>query len=169
MTPVAIPVPERFTSAAYRSILADGEASNHATVTDKVIRAIGEAGCRGYPYEICGLLIGTTTAAGDWKIDEARQVTNRNRSRAADRFDLDPAGYQAIDRELRGGGREILGVFHSHPDCPAKPSPTDLASAWEGFLYPIVSICDGKVAELRWWTLAAGGTQFQPVPIHPCA
>ncbi|MDX8412694.1 MAG: M67 family metallopeptidase [Mariprofundales bacterium] len=163
MKRVVIPTPKRFNSEAYTALLSVTAATNHATIASCVITHIEQSARDGYPHEVCGLLIGTTTTEGNWIISEARQVKNLNHERAADRFQLDPAGYQTIDRELRGSGSEILGVFHSHPDCPAKPSPTDLASAWEGFLYPIVSICKGEVAELRWWTLASGGKQYQQV------
>jgi len=127
----------------------------------EAIKSQGEA---GYPHEICGLLIGSITESG-WSITEARQVDNLNRERAADRFELDPAAYQRIDRELRGSGQEIVGVYYSHPDCPAKPSPTDLGSAWEGFAYPIVSICAGKAAELRCWSVNDQGNRFHANPV----
>ncbi|MDQ6993357.1 MAG: M67 family metallopeptidase [Mariprofundus sp.] len=119
----------------------------------------------GYPLEICGLLIGSLNDS-QWQVSEIRPVENLNKERAADRFQLDPAGYQAIDKELRGSGQEIIGVFHSHPDCPARPSPTDLQSAWEGFAYPIISVCDGKVAELRCWEVNHKGDRFRSVTIN---
>jgi len=111
-------------------------------------------------------LIGKTNTDG-WQVEMVRQVENLNEERAADRFQLDPAGYQAIDSEFRGSGKEIIGVFHSHPDCPAKPSPTDLTSAWEGFVYPIVSVCKGEVAEVHCWTVTDDvqmGGRFQLLP-----
>jgi len=114
----------------------------------------------GYPLEICGLLIGKIVSSG-WQVHDIRPVANLNEQRAADRFQLDPAGYQSIDRELRGTGIEIIGVYHSHPDCPAKPSPTDLDSAWEGFAYPIISVCDAHAVDLKPWTVNASGSGFQ--------
>jgi len=92
-----------------------------------------------------------------------RQVQNLNSERASDRFQLDPQGYQAIDRDIRGSGLEIIGVFHSHPDCPAKPSPTDLTSAWEGFLYPIVSVCEGALMDVQCWELDDAAGKFYRV------
>lgn len=119
----------------------------------------------GYPHEICGLLIGKLTATG-WQIEDVTQVENLNKERASDRFQLDPAGYQAVDKSLRGSGKEIIGVFHSHPDCPAKPSPTDLANAWDGFLYPIISVCEGKTRSILAWTINDQGDRFQAVELQ---
>ncbi|MDX8381605.1 MAG: M67 family metallopeptidase [Ghiorsea sp.] len=168
MNDIRIPVPERFLSKAYLDVL-DAKPSNQSCVFDaaalKAMQLIAE---EGYPDEICGLLVGNSNAQ-DWQVKEVRQVTNLNAERAADRFQLDPAGYQAIDSELRGSGQEIIGVFHSHPDCPAKPSPTDLSSAWEGFVYPIVSVVSGQVAQVNCWVLtddALAGGKFQKLPHH---
>jgi len=156
--------PERFRSPEYLAVLDSNESSAVLQLPASCMEAIKTQGEAGYPHEICGLLIGRITESG-WIISEARQVDNLNSERAADRFELDPAAYQRIDRELRGSGSEIVGVYHSHPDCPAKPSPTDLGSAWEGFAYPIVSICDGKAAELCCWSINDQGNRFQSNPV----
>ena len=153
--------PERFQSPEYLSVL-DPAAGGQATFPAAAIAELRRIAGTGYPLEICGLLVGTIE--GDrWQIREVRQIANLNSERASDRFQLDPAGYQQVDRELRGSGLEIIGVFHTHPDCPGKPSPTDLDSAWEGFLYPIISVCDGEWCEMRCWTLAPEGDRFREV------
>jgi len=166
MMAINIPVPERFHSQAYLAVLEQADSAQCCTFSDVALQAMLDIAAKGYPDEICGLLIGKASAQG-WDIAEVRQVANLNEERAADRFQLDPAGYQQIDAELRGSGVEIVGVFHSHPDCPAQPSPTDLSSAWEGFVYPIVSVCEGKVAEVHCWVLtddASMGGRFQKLP-----
>ena len=152
--------PERFRSPEYLAVLDKAEAATQLRIPSSCLKSMKTQAEAGYPLEICGLLIGSINGNG-WSISDVRQVDNLNRERAADRFELDPKAYQRIDRELRGSGNEIVGVYHSHPDCPAKPSPTDLDSAWEGFAYPIISICDGKAAELRCWSINEKGNQFQ--------
>lgn len=154
--------PERFRSQAYLAVLDDTQAGGRASIPADAVQDLRTAAEAGYPLEICGLLIGTFEA-DQWQITGIRQVANLNTERAADRFQLDPAGYQQVDRELRGSGSEIIGVFHSHPDSPAKPSPTDLESAWEGFLYPIISVCEGQWREMRFWTLNDSGDRFREV------
>jgi proteasome lid subunit RPN8/RPN11 len=155
--------PERFKSPEYLAILDEASVSEVCCFSPSALNTMQEAAKKDYPLEACGLLIGTINSG--WQIDEARQIENLNKERAADRFQLDPAGYQNVDRELRGTGREIIGVFHSHPDCPAKPSPTDLESAWEGFVYPIVSIYNGEVANTLCWTLNEDRSRFQPLSV----
>jgi len=157
--------PERFRSPEYLAVLDPHATSLKLTISSQHLKKMRGSGEAGYPHEICGLLVGHIDAAG-WDVQDVRPVANINEARAADRFQLDPAGYQAIDRELRGTGVEIIGVYHSHPDCPAKPSPTDLDSAWEGFAYPIISICDAKYADLRCWSVNAEHTAFQQIDIN---
>ena len=154
--------PKRFQSDEYLAVLSDTPAEQTAYFTQTALQHMKTLAETGYPFEICGLLLGNITASG-WIIQEAREVKNLNKERAADRFQLDPLGYQNIDKSIRGTGLEIIGVFHSHPDCPARPSPTDLGSAWEGFLYPIVSVCDGKAASIHCWEPSDVSQRFHPV------
>ncbi len=154
--------PERFRSQAYADVLDDTTAIQLCHISDNARRDIHASAERHYPHEACGLLLGKLTDAG-WFIDEAHEVPNRNNERAADRFILDPGAYQAVDRKLRGSGREIIGIYHSHPDCPARPSPTDLANAWNEFAYIIVSICAGHAVDTRCWALAGKRNRFQSV------
>ena len=125
------------------------------------MRAAAEA---GYPLEVCGLLIGRVEE-NDWRVEDVRPVANLNHERASDRFQLDPEGYRQLDRELRQSPLEIVGVYHSHPDCPAKPSPTDLDAAWDGFAYPIVSVRAGTAREIRCWTLGDADNRFREIDI----
>ena len=136
------------------------------TIADTLRLHDGKHRCdaeQAYPQEACGLLIGTLSAAG-WNVQAVRQVANLNTERATDRFQLDPEAYRRIDLELRGSQQEIIGVYHSHPDCPAKPSPTDLGSAWEGFVYPIISVYRGQASDVRCWTLGSD-ERFRSVPL----
>ena len=155
-------IPERFQSPEYLAVIADSQPDQTAVFSTAAINDMYHIAEHGYPNEICGLLLGHTDGQG-WHIQQVRQVKNINTERASDRFQLDPKGYQAVDHEVRGTDMEIIGVFHSHPDCPAKPSPTDLGSAWEGFLYPIISVCDGKVADMQCWEPSDASGKFHPV------
>jgi len=155
-------VPERFKSPEYLAVLAATITSQVAVFKKGVLEHMQNIASHGYPNEICGLLLGSITEQG-WTVHEIRQVKNINDTRASDRFQLDPAGYQAVDREIRGTGIEIIGVFHSHPDCPAKPSPTDLENAWEGFLYPIVSTYNGKKNNILCWEVSETSGKFHSI------
>jgi len=158
-------IPERFRSQAYLDVIDAAPFGQPCQINRAAMQAMHISAKHHYPDEACGLLLGKMTDQG-WHIDEAREVPNLNTERSADRFILDPEAYQATDRELRGTSREIIGIFHSHPDCPAKPSPTDLSNAWEGFAYIIVSTYEGHAVDTQCWALNAKGNQFQAVTVQ---
>ncbi|MDQ6960436.1 MAG: M67 family metallopeptidase [Mariprofundaceae bacterium] len=162
-------IPARFNSHAYLNVLDTSPAEQLCLIQSAAIQDMRTSAERHYPDEACGLLLGKLTDNG-WHIDEGREVPNLNTARSADRFILDPEAYHMVDRELHGTGREIIGIYHSHPDCPAKPSPTDLANAWDGFAYIIVSTYQGHAADTQCWALNAKGNQFRAVTVqdlHP--
>jgi len=159
------PIPERFHSHAYLQVLDTSPAEQLCLIQHTAAQEMRATAEHRYPNEACGLLLGKLTDKG-WMIDEGREASNLNTGRSADRFILDPKAYQMADHELRGTGREIIGIYHSHPDCPAKPSPTDLASAWDGFAYIIVSTYGGHAVDMQCWTLNAKGNLFRGVTVQ---
>lgn len=108
--------------------------------------------CAGYPHETCGLLVGRHTG-GVVEVMHLVQARNLNRERAEDRYELDPDDFVAADRKACERGMGIVGIWHSHPDHPARPSATDRVGAWPGWSYLIVSVGRAGVAEVRSWRL----------------
>lgn len=153
---------QRFETEAYKAVIDEHEDSRSCRILSSALHTMQQTSIDGYPAETCGLLIGTLRPDG-WHVQEARPIQNLNQLRAQDRFQLDPVAYQAVDRSLRGSGTEIIGVFHSHPDCLARPSPTDLEHAWEEFIYPIISVHDGQCDQVLYWSLNYQGKQFQAI------
>jgi proteasome lid subunit RPN8/RPN11 len=105
------------------------------------LRAHGE---ETYPYECCGVLLGQVE-------DDNRIVTtveragNTRSDSAHNRYNIDPRDLIRIQREGRNRGEDIVGFYHSHPDHPARWSPTDFAEAhWYGCSYVITSVEKGK-------------------------
>lgn len=113
-----------------------------------------------YPHECCGLLAGS----GD-RITAAYPVDNVEKDRRHDRFVLDPIGYMEADRRAAEAGLSILGVYHSHPDHPARPSETDRghAAPWEGYVWIIVSVVKGSVE--TWGAFIMENEQFRETSI----
>ena len=119
----------------------------------------------GYPHETCGLLIGER-GNGRIVIKRVVQAKNLNRERAHDRYEVDPLDFLAADTEARANRLEVLGVWHSHPDHPARPSETDRAAAWPDWSYVIVSVTGAGVQDLRAWRLN-GNNEFDEEVIQP--
>lgn len=108
---------------------------------------------RAYPEEACGLLLGRMGACR--VVTEA--VPGINLEASAERFTLDPADFVRADSLARDHGLEIVGVFHSHPDRPARPSRADESAAQPGWSYVVAAVdgdgTRGRVSDMRSWTL----------------
>lgn len=139
--------------------------------TKEVIRAVRDHGEATYPEECCGFFLGRMDpAAPDAHIHEVTgtyRVPNRHRDQRERRFTLEPADYLAAEREAARLGLDVVGVYHSHPDHPARPSETDLAeAAFPGLAYVIVSVEQGRAGEPTAWLLESDRSRFNPDSIE---
>jgi proteasome lid subunit RPN8/RPN11 len=140
-----------------------------------IFEALAEAARRGYPREVCGLLVGSRSRSdGTIEIARAEPATNLEQERAADRYRLDPRDFLAIDKAARHDGFDVVGVWHTHPDHPAGPSDTDLEAAWPDYLYLIISVAGGETIRMRAWELVDGRFVERPIVTgrrldHPAA
>ncbi|AGY56923.1 Mov34/MPN/PAD-1 family protein [Gloeobacter kilaueensis] len=124
------------------------------------IRAHGE---RTYPRECCGLLLGSFEKGDKKRLVEAYAVENTWQGAGEfglgdgqgeeRRFLITPEDYRAGERYARERGLEVIGTYHSHPDHPARPSEFDRGNAWPVYSYIIVSVQNGRAADLTSWTL----------------
>lgn len=134
---------------------------------------------RTYPEECCGLLLGRVEADGRkrlsevwetpnaWSAETAEAVAFRVPPGAAstrDRYWIDPQDLLKAQRYARDHQLNVIGIYHSHPDQAAVPSECDRLLAWARYAYVIVSVRQGKVQDLRCWSLDETH-QFQPEEI----
>jgi proteasome lid subunit RPN8/RPN11 len=112
--------------------------------------AIGE---KGYPHEICGLMLGK--GGENRLVTEVFECGNLNKLKPETRYDMDPKDYMKGEALARQKGLDVVGIFHSHPDHPDKASETDRQAAWPGFSYIIMSIQKGKFVSMKSWVLNA--------------
>ena len=138
-------------------------------LTPEQLDEIRAHGTQGYPDEVCGLLVGSAYPSGSRIVHAVRRARNRNRERSGDRYDLDPVDLLRAERAADRLGRAIVGVYHSHPDHPARASETARASAvtvWgggESWSYLIVSIERGVAVDARSWVLRDRVFEEEPV------
>lgn len=125
-----------------------------------VLSDIRRHGEETYPEECCGFLLGRLRN-GRNDVLAAQRAINRNAHRREDRYVIAPDDYRDADRAARREGLDIVGMYHSHPDHPARPSQTDLEQAtFPGYTYVIVAVQNGESADLTAWTLAEDRSRF---------
>lgn len=121
------------------------------------IHAHGEA---AYPDEGAGLMLGRVD--GDRKsITAVLPLANsREDSARHNRYLITPQDMLRGEQEAMRLGLEVVGVFHSHPDHPNRPSEFDREWALPWYSYLITSVREGKAAGSRSWRLAEDRTTF---------
>lgn len=121
----------------------------------------------GYPNEICGILLGKEQD-GRRVILNSMPIENSFESdEQYHRFRITPQAMFAAERLARRDRMDVLGVYHSHPDSPARPSEYDRDhAAWTAWTYIIVSVQDGSAADMRAWHLEEDRSAFNEVEIR---
>ncbi len=96
-----------------------------------------------YPNECCGAMIGTID--GDAKIvSEAVVLENAYDGAQGARYELRQEDLLRADSQARQRGLDLIGIFHSHPDCDAYFSKTDLENSCPWYSFVVLSIKGGE-------------------------
>lgn len=110
-------------------------------------------GEQAYPEEGAGLLLGEFQGEDPLVREILSLVNVRERQARHNRYHLSPQDYLQGEELAEQLGLAVLGVFHSHPDHPNRPSEFDRQWAWPNFSYLITSVVQGQAAESRSWRL----------------
>jgi proteasome lid subunit RPN8/RPN11 len=98
---------------------------------------------RTYPQECCGAMLGHTH--GEKRVvTDAVPLENAYAGKQHDRYELKPEDLLAADKAARARGLDLVGIFHSHPDCDAYFSETDLKNSCPWYSFVVLSIHNGK-------------------------
>ena len=103
-----------------------------------------------WPEEACGLVGGV-----DGHAARLYPVENVRHSPVA--FEMEPLQQIKAMLAMEAEGLELIAIYHSHPDGPARPSATDVANAY----YPdavqlIISLADRARPSVRAFTIVDG-------------
>jgi proteasome lid subunit RPN8/RPN11 len=135
-------------------------------LSTEIAAKIRQHGADSYPNECCGALLGrdaaapdVTTTAGSLQLP-VREIlalfplVNRRDDSPRNRFSVTAEDVRDAEKAARGKNLDVVGWYHSHPDHPAKPSQYDREHAWPWYSYVIVSVANGKPADMTSWRLS---------------
>ncbi|MBI5838782.1 MAG: M67 family metallopeptidase [Chloroflexi bacterium] len=128
-------------------------------ISNAILARIHRNGEEAYPEEGAGFLLG---ADGDERnVTEIFALPNSREDIARhNRYLITPEDYLKAELTADRLGLSLIGVFHSHPDHPNRPSEFDREWAQPFFSYVITSVDEGKAIESRSWRLAEDRSQF---------
>ena len=131
-------------------------------LNEELLNQIHAHGEQAYPEEGAGFLLGAYTN------DDKREVTaifplpnSREDEARHNRYLITPEDYLKAELAADRLGLSLIGVFHSHPDHPNRPSEFDREWAQPYFSYVITSVQSGKAIESRSWRLVEDRSKFE--------
>ncbi len=96
-----------------------------------------------FPNECCGAMIGSID--GDQKsVTLAVPLENAYQGAQGARYELRPQDLLSAEKKARAAGLDLIGIFHSHPDCDAYFSKTDLENSCPWYSFVVLSVKSGK-------------------------
>lgn len=130
------------------------------TIPAKVLAKIHAHGEVSYPEEGAGLLLGMENGSNR-EVAAILELTNaREESARHNRYLLTAQDMFKGEQQAMRMGLDVIGVFHSHPDHPDRPSEFDREWAIPWFSYLITSVENGAAISSRSWRLSDDRQRF---------
>ncbi|MDG6994596.1 MAG: M67 family metallopeptidase [Nitrososphaerota archaeon] len=131
-------------------------------IDQKSLDQINAHAVSAFPEECCGLMLGTFEE--DSKVKRVEQLRRMANTYATEeryhRYTIDPKEFMEIENEASEQGKEIVGIYHSHPNAPSKPSLFDQNHAWPTLSYLVVEVREKKPISTRSWVLKEDRSDF---------
>jgi proteasome lid subunit RPN8/RPN11 len=128
-------------------------------LSEDVLYQIHAHGEQTYPEEGVGFLLGSDGTQR--AVEAVLPLSNAREDQARhNRYLIAPEDYFKAELEAERRGLSLVGIFHSHPDHPNRPSEFDREWAQPYFSYLITSVQSGKAIESRSWRLTGDRSQF---------
>jgi proteasome lid subunit RPN8/RPN11 len=103
-----------------------------------------------YPNECCGAMLGTVSN-GSKQVVMAMPLENVSTGPQRSRYELRPEDLLKADREAGRQKLDLVGIYHSHPDCGAYFSETDLKNSCPWYSFVVLSIQKGEFDHANSW------------------
>ncbi len=135
-------------------------------VPDSVLQEVYRHAEEGYPYEVCGVVIGRPGELSTYEVRRCRNIINEKHAEDPVRYPRDARTAYMIDgldllkiqREAEKKEMELVVFYHSHPDHDAYFSQTDRRDvmfgdtpAWPEARYLVVSVRESQVVNAKFF------------------
>ena len=94
-------------------------------ITPVALKKMKEHLMGAYPLEGCGILVGDEGGSIEEVFGTKNAVTAEN---AAGYYEIEPLEMYELERKAEEKDYNILGFYHSHPDCDARMSSEESGS-----------------------------------------
>jgi proteasome lid subunit RPN8/RPN11 len=129
-------------------------------LTEELLIKIHAHGEKTYPEEGAGLLLGREEGETRIVVDVLPLPNSREESARHNRYVITPQHLFEGEKQAEARDLDVIGVFHSHPDHPNRPSEFDRTWAVPWFSYIITSVKKGRAVGSRSWRLTDDREKF---------
>jgi len=91
------------------------------------------------------------------KVIDAVHVDNVHEGDRHVLYRIDPMKYYEVEKLAEEKGLRVVGVYHSHPDHPARPSQYDTENSLPWYSYLIVSVGPSGIVGYDSWRMPETG------------
>ena len=110
------------------------------------------------PIEACGILAGKNKT-----VEKLYKMTNTDQS--SDHFMMTPEEQFKVVKDIRAAKLEMLAIYHSHAETPARPSAEDIRLALTSdVVYVIVSLVNSE-PDIKGFLIENGNVTVVPVKV----
>jgi proteasome lid subunit RPN8/RPN11 len=121
--------------------------------TSESWRSLIQLSEQAYPFEGCGLLIGPLSTTKT--VQKVIALKNILRDEGRGRFDFAFSPKEFMEQQMAAEVMklDVVGLFHTHPDHPPRPSATDASQPMlAGWINIIAAVHGGTFKEAKaWW------------------
>lgn len=129
----------------------------------KVLQDLSE---QAYPNEGCGLLLGPL--GKDREVTQIVKLHNvlLDEGRGRFNFSFSPKEFMEAQLAAEKQNLDVVGIFHSHPDHPPRPSPTDEGQPMlAGWINVITSVVGQRFKEAKAWWRDDDASRFEEIEL----
>ena len=129
-------------------------------ISENILNRIHAHGEKAYPEEGAGFLLGWDDGVSRQVVDIIPLANASENTARHNRYLITPQDMLEGEKVAIGRELDIVGVFHSHPNHPNRPSEFDREWAMPWFSYVITSVNEGQAMGSRSWRLADDREKF---------
>ncbi len=137
------------------------------TFTPESWKSLQQLSEQAYPFEGCGLLLGPLEK--DKNVQQVVALKNVLREEGRGRFDFSFSPKEFMEAQMAAEKKnlDVVGIFHTHPDHPPRPSATDASQPMlAGWINVIASVHGGKFKEAKAWWREDEQTPFEETALN---
>src|SRR5262249_42557473 len=121
---------------------------------------------QAYPNEGCGLLVGPLGSRRE--VNQIIMLRNilLDEGRGRFNFSFSPKEFMEAQMAAEKQNLDVVGIFHTHPDHPPRPSSTDESQPMlAGWINVIASVVGTRFKEAKAWYREDDQSRFEEIEL----